>query len=158
MDRGEEEAVRDGAPEWHREGEGAAHVGSGVEVDERIAVVEGRSGEEERRDGECDRGASCAPALSGAVRVRRAVAVRALSLGPDRMSRPRTEFRSSLVSRIGSSRTPLNASMLPTTSQSNPLIARFTAARITAFNPGASPPPVDTAMRWIGGGAATRGD
>src|SRR5262245_5725244 len=49
---------------------------------------------------------------------------------------------------------PLNPSRIPTTSQPR-LRAASVAARITAFSPGASPPPVLMAMRLIS--AATRG-
>ena len=44
---------------------------------------------------------------------------------------------------------PLKPSRMPTTSQSR-LRPASTTARITALSPGASPPPVDTAMRLIG--------
>src|SRR5678815_3578455 len=44
----------------------------------------------------------------------------------------------------GSRHTPPNASMLPYTSQSFSLLARFAMPLMTAFSPGQSPPPVNT--------------
>src|ERR1700754_1776395 len=71
---------------------------------------------------------------------------------------PRTDSRDSRTTPppgycSGLSR-PLNPSRMPTTSQPR-LRAASVAARITAFNPGASPPPGVMAMRLIS--AATAG-
>ena len=58
---------------------------------------------------------------------------------------PRTE---SFVSGTTSSSPirPANPRLMPSTSQPR-LMADSTAARMTAFNPGASPPPVEIAIR-----------
>ena len=60
---------------------------------------------------------------------------------------PRTE---SFVSGMTSSSpiSPANPRLMPSTSQPR-LIADSTAARMTALRPGASPPPVEMAMRMI---------
>src|SRR4249919_2051564 len=67
---------------------------------------------------------------------------------PPRCAMPRTEF---FVSGMTSSspRRPANPRLMPRTSQPR-LIAESAAARMTALRPGASPPPVEIAMRICG--------
>ena len=55
----------------------------------------------------------------------------------------------SLTISLGSHNTPLNACMLPSTSQSFSCEALFTMALITALRPGQSPPPVNTNTRFM---------